>query len=424
MRSFRFFLCFQFIFIIAAAQQPRTLRIDPDFATGMPVSQVFEEVNFIPLETTRESLFGTINQLGISDQYFIILDRSTNAILIFQKDGKYHTKISMKGLNVYSFEYEKDHDRIRVYSTNDKDLGRQLRERAESDVADAVRLMRRFFKVEYFDLNGKSLKIPATKKSLTLENLSSITLPGDYMFSNFAIADEGMKEESFELKLYKNGELYQSYFPYTHNKESARYGLYLRNPSGFSVSQFDTVLYFTRPLDYSIYELSPHSFNERFQIVFPMKNTFPQTFITDKMTGNDRRNFLRDNPALITGISNIHERGNRLFFKINNSAQRRSGTTSILYDLKTDQVISINKMSPDSSSYFLPVFDFAFSNESFKVADANYLYSYTSSLRMFQAIEENATKGITYPLSLDQYIKTGNKKDNPVIVQLKPILNH
>lgn len=42
-----------------------TLRIDPQTARGANVSQVFDEVKFIPLETTKESLFGSINDLKI-----------------------------------------------------------------------------------------------------------------------------------------------------------------------------------------------------------------------------------------------------------------------------------------------------------------------------------------------------------------------
>src|SRR3954467_7786076 len=66
-----------------------TLRIDPLNSFGGSASEVFETANYIPLETTKESLFGSIDQLEVTDQYFIILDQNTNCILFFKKDGKY-----------------------------------------------------------------------------------------------------------------------------------------------------------------------------------------------------------------------------------------------------------------------------------------------------------------------------------------------
>lgn len=418
------FLFIPFFFLNASAQQPQTLRIDPAFASGVPVSQVFEEVNYIPLETTKESLFGTINQLEVSDQYFIIFDRSTNAILVFEKNGKFHTKISGKGADIFSFEYEKEDGRIRILSTNNKQLSEQIRMKAETDSAGAIALMNRFIKVAYYDFDGKVLKVNAPKNLLTPATLTSVTLPEEISFSNFAIAGEDMPEsQAFELNLYKDGKLYQSYFPYNRKKDAARYGRYLNNPAGFSRSQNDTVFFFTRPLDYSIYELTPQTISEKYRIIFPMKNTFQQNFLTEKISQTDRRTFLRDNPTLITGLSNIQERKDRLFFKINNNERRRSGSTSLLYNLKTGQLISMNNLSSDSSTSFLPVFDFPFSYEGFKAVDKDHFYTYISSMRMFQAKEGNNDKNISYPPMVEKYFQKNDKKDNPVIVQLKPKVN-
>jgi len=73
-----------------------TVRIDPSNAVGGNISDVFSEVNYIPLETTSESLFGSISKLEITDDYYIILDQNTHCILFFTKDGKFHNKIKSK----------------------------------------------------------------------------------------------------------------------------------------------------------------------------------------------------------------------------------------------------------------------------------------------------------------------------------------
>lgn len=72
----------------------RKIMIDPENAMGGTAAKYFESVHYIPLETTKESLFGKIFKLQVTDQYYIILDQTTDAILFFNKDGSYHHKIT------------------------------------------------------------------------------------------------------------------------------------------------------------------------------------------------------------------------------------------------------------------------------------------------------------------------------------------
>jgi hypothetical protein len=70
------------------------IMLDPSSGVGGTASQIYDEVDYIPLETTKESLFGEISQLQITDKYFIILDKETDAILFFNRDGSFHHKIN------------------------------------------------------------------------------------------------------------------------------------------------------------------------------------------------------------------------------------------------------------------------------------------------------------------------------------------
>src|SRR5690606_21767460 len=79
----------------AKSQFERIVRIDPQSAKGGKVLDIFDSVSYIPLETTKESQFGEINQLIVTEENYIILDnRTTNCILIFTKDGKFKAKIN------------------------------------------------------------------------------------------------------------------------------------------------------------------------------------------------------------------------------------------------------------------------------------------------------------------------------------------
>ena len=58
----------------AHSQNVPVLRIDPSGAYGGTYSEYFDDIEYIPLETTKESLFGYIVQLIITDSSFVITD--------------------------------------------------------------------------------------------------------------------------------------------------------------------------------------------------------------------------------------------------------------------------------------------------------------------------------------------------------------
>src|SRR5579863_2552377 len=90
------------------AQPTTTLRIDPENARGGTTGQVFDSVRFIPLETTKESLFGSIDQLEVTDSFFIILDIRGRSVLVFNHDGKLHVKIPSGGIDKYFYYFTLD----------------------------------------------------------------------------------------------------------------------------------------------------------------------------------------------------------------------------------------------------------------------------------------------------------------------------
>ena len=59
----------------AQSTNGKTLRVNPDGAIGGRVSQLIDSVLFVPLESSGESVFGLVDQLSVTDKYFIILDR-------------------------------------------------------------------------------------------------------------------------------------------------------------------------------------------------------------------------------------------------------------------------------------------------------------------------------------------------------------
>ena len=162
-----------------------TLRIDPQSARGAAVSQIFDEVKFIPLETTKESLFGNIAQFKVVNNNFIIYDYDTKAILLFNDEGKFLTKIDAAKLQTdkedkekaqfYGFTVEKtnDQDHILIFTPNN---------------------------VQYFDFKGKFIKKSSNKDFRYNNDIKFIE--GDTKIKQRFFIKEGKDSTLYKLGLY------------------------------------------------------------------------------------------------------------------------------------------------------------------------------------------------------------------------------
>jgi hypothetical protein len=68
-----------------------------DEGTTMMLSEVFEDITFIPLETADECLIGFIDDVHFSKNYTVVIDSNPNQILLFDRTGKFIRKIGSKG---------------------------------------------------------------------------------------------------------------------------------------------------------------------------------------------------------------------------------------------------------------------------------------------------------------------------------------
>ena len=77
------------------------LTVDLDsiaYEKQMPLSAFFKDVRYIPLETTRESLLGRINQLCMQGDTIFVLDGvMARSVLMFRKDGSYIGMVGSRG---------------------------------------------------------------------------------------------------------------------------------------------------------------------------------------------------------------------------------------------------------------------------------------------------------------------------------------
>lgn len=416
----KIFISLSFIlYSVISIAQPTTIRIDPASASSGTASQLFEEINYIPLETTKESLFGDIGTLTVTDKYFIIMD-DANTVLLFDKTGKFHIKISDKKLSIKNVKFLKDENRLLVYLLNEKVVTPEIIEILRKNPAEFLKLISKLITARFYDLEGNALAEPVPDSYTSIEILSSDILYPGTNASTLYMADKSLPDSTaYQLNIYKNNQLYKSWFPYNTKKDIFRCGVV--NGGGIYKTNTDSAFYYTQPFDYSIYKFTADTLFPVWKFIFPMQNTVPKSMFDDSTsTKEEFKAILKKNPALITTLDNIHLMNNLLFFKVDDNQINFDKSNSFIYNLKSGSLISASKSTPDKENGYLPFFGNNFSYQNFMAQGGSYLYTSVSSLEMFQAKEATQDKKPAYSPVMENYFKTESRKSNPVIVQLKP----
>lgn len=383
----------------------KKLMIDPDQAMGGKVSKYFEEVNFIPLETTKESLFGKIDKLQVTDKYFIIQDNTTDAILFFNKDGSFHHKITN-----FSFD--------RTFSPPGQ-AGRKYDLLFDFHVTPANHNIYVMSSIE----RGRSLYVYDEKGT----RLEKITFPRR-MLSYFMLNDGTTYYKEWRPSPYDNQELFKPY-DISYTKDSSNQYQYLfpvnfkhaalpgdlsMHLSYFKGATGDSTCLYTPDFDYNIYELGTSGIKTRYQLLFPRQYAIPPNFGNDSIYANKRKAYLKDK-KLITGIWAAYKTGNYLILDIRIP---EGGSRTLLYSLNTSRLITLDRLSPDNKSNHLAVS--GYNRSEILACETSGIYFSLPSLSMFSIKASFGDKPPAFNSVLDKYFKTQDRKSNPVLIQLKP----
>ncbi len=395
--------------------QPQKLYFDPAYAIGIPQSRIFDEINYIPLETKRESLFGRINQLIVTEKYFVILDNDTRAIYFFDKKGKFVKKYKNKGYDIRSIRYDDKRNALFIAGLNknfspfQKDIQAALDNPVSNSSVKYARAI-------YYDLTDVK-----KEKTEVLKNFD-IVLANPYIFNrnhwvySYIYANKNWADtQDYELKVSDGKNTIATYFPYNRRNSSIYYG----NPEkiSFYKSFNDSSLLFTRPFNYTIYRLSPDTVTELYTLVLPAASTIPSTFHSQNFGSRTAlEDYKLKNSGFAWGVENVVDLSRYLFFSLDFFKSFRE--RNFIFDKKNAQFFNLSKLTADSTNAFLPVA--GYSIQSF---DKNYLYSSISSASMFQNKDANQKRNPKYDAVVQQYFEKGKNDDNPVIIVLKPKTN-
>lgn len=404
-----------FLTIIQTKAQPQKLFFDPTYATGIPQSRIFDEIKYIPLETKRESLFGRINQLIVTEKYFVILDNDTEAIYFFNEEGKFVRKFKNRGYNIRSIRFDKNRNALLITGINknfspfQKDVQAALDNPVSNSSVKYARAI-------YYDLDDGSFGNIEVVKNF------DIVLANPYIFNrnqwvySYIYANKNWPEaQDYELKVSDGHNTQATYFPYNRKTSSIYYG----NPESISFYKTaqDSTLLFTRPFNYHIYQLTPDSVKELYTVVLPAANTIPTTFFSETFSSRTAlEDYKTKNSGFAWGVNNVIDLDRYLFFSLDFFRSFRE--RNFIFEKKSAQFFNLSKLTADSTNAFLPVTGY-----SIQYSDKDYLYSSTSSTAMFQNKNSNQKRNPAYDARMKRYFEEGKTDDNPVIIVLKPKTN-
>ncbi|UYQ93390.1 6-bladed beta-propeller [Chitinophaga horti] len=384
-----------------AQQAPVEIRIDPDQPMGSAVSKLFRSVQYIPLETNKDNLFGQVDKLYVLDSVFIVVDYATNAVYVFQKDGRFRTKVLLppKTDAFWGVRY------LNV------DYGRQAFSfKSPSD------------EIKTYDINGRLL---ATEKDVNavahFQTLDGVRV---YLECNYNYKRPKTDTLDHELKWRSDETLLKAAWPYQPFNKVINNDDRLGNFEGVFFSSGDAV-HLLRPYDPLVYKISSDTVMAAFRFVFPLALTLPADFMTSPAYFGKRINYVRFTaPKAIYGTACFYQVKNWVFFKLLSGGGLEH--SSFLYNLANGGFYSVSHLAPDASNYWLPigmVNAFATGNfitHSFLAADHQAVYAAISSREMFTGREAAKQKNATYNAVLDEYFAHSDKKSNPVIIQMIP----
>ena len=384
-----------------------TLRIDPESARGATVSQFFDEIEYIPLETTSESLFGKINQLKLTKNNYVIYDFDTKSVLIFNKAGKFVAKINATMLK--SDEESKEPTNFFGFRIINIDGQEQI----------AISAAKNIF---FFDLNGKLIQKKLTK-DYPVDRTYSFSNANRYAKASHLKID-GKDSTYYEISLFNNGNEIGNYLPIKRIKGDIYMPGSNTNISGVYNYGIENKFFYTSPYHFNIYEITPEKLSLAYRIILPAANSLPSDFLTNEIYNGQKMPFLQKNNQLAFGIGDTFKFGNHLFFKFRSMALNGSKNNALIYNLKTGELTSIKDLEPDKLSFYLPVTDagayYDYTMNGMHLYSEGYLYTSYSSLAMFTFKEQSTGKNPQYNATLTDYFKTQSRKSNPVLIRLKP----
>jgi hypothetical protein len=381
----------------------RKLRIDPNAARGASVSALFQQVEYVPLETTKASLFGEVSQLEIVNGKFVIFDQDTWSVLIFAQNGKFLTRISAKRVaEITGLDYAKENIGTLLTGFTVSRSGTEHL----INISSKKGILR-------FDMEGK------LRSTLSFGQFQKVI----YLADGTKVIPDFTRDKKKYYEFAIAGEKGDTtgYLPYSPRRYAE--DDFIIGGNRVNIGSDPNLAFYYGYYSYGLFELSGRGASLKYQILLPEAIALPQDFTTNPIYAFKKWDYLRREKNRVYGLRNPLVVGNSLILTLDAVSQLQATKKTIAYNLGNGQLFSLQDISPDQMSYFLPINDSAYGTNfmmrGFSAYDGTSLYTSISSVSMLKFKELSKTD-VTYPEALRQYFARNNADANPVMVILKP----
>lgn len=373
------------------------IRVALQHAKGGYADEIYDEIEYIPLETTKESTIQNIRKLWVTDQYFIILDVFGRQILFFDKQGKYIRKINKipNCERCKSFKLLIDDAKVDVEN-------KAIYAHIAMPTDDGSFNVKFDFDGNYF--GGQSQLNDMTDFSFIKNSLVSYHSP------------RGIQEErNFTMLSILGDDKNNNIISYD-SLASINEDEYEDNSRNFSIpSTQDSILYFTRPYDYNVYELGTNGLHKVYKFIFPLQYSIPHDFITNKEYNGKRETMLSENNSWITTLDYIRRHKDYLIF---NAESPNTSNSQFAYNLSTGTLLDFEKVTPNNfNNNFRLRADL---DEYILASDDDYMYKSIMPVILLNTAQESKFRYTNDPDGkMKKTISGLTNFSNPVLVRLK-----
>ncbi|MGC4102659.1 6-bladed beta-propeller [Ferruginibacter sp.] len=400
-------LFFIFITFLSAAGcfAQEKIYFEPKSAAGGKQSDFITINSYVVFETTSESRFDRYSRIIPTKKFFVVCDYSAKKIFVFDKSGRFIKKFGNK-LDFGRLTYNEQKDGLEMVTTN-KMYRLTNKDNAEilEDYQNPKNL--KYFRKYFIDLTD-TLHFSVHKQKIThTDILNPVPYINGMHYVNKITVDKNFeKKEDYELKIYRGDSLLKQYFKYDKKKDS-RYIFDGGNVTVSSAAKEDQ-RWVTHPYDYSVYALQNDSLYKVYDMILPMDRAIPADFLSkDFQNRTEKDNYLRQNRRLVKQFYVYNVSGRYLNFTMQTMMFEWQ---QFLYDTKTKTFYSQDKISPDSSTYYLPLCR----NVAFNDGHTVYARMYAADGQ--KILEDHKKDDVKYPPLLEAYFKTATADSNPVLI--------
>ncbi len=407
---FSLLISFQFSFSLygqsTSAPSPTNfmkLRIDPATATTVNANDIYQKIEYIPLEANTQSMIGSISRMEVADDRIVVYDMDTKNTLFFKSDGSFVSKLTPRQVGNHAglSSAVPEGNVYNSFTLINKD--------GENYVL--IRSNKLFI---YYNLDGVFLRAEKELKPTALLTFSD----GTELHNYYTDKDKSI----YAYALIKDTEIRKYHiFSEEHLMTDELY----TQGSGFYPSRDKNSILYLDYYSYDVHETNAEGSELKYQFIFPSSHSLPPSFMFDSKYKGKKYDYFIENKQAIYGVHNVVEAGDYLYFSLASWTTSSSEKKNLALHKPSGKLISLQHIIPDESTYFLPTNDAHyggyFMRKGFMTYDSKYFYTLISPVSMAKFDADNKERKETYPENLAKSISKGANA-NPIVVKITPKL--